>query len=125
MSDNTLKFKDVIVIKKEFYASKQSIALSLVDANKIVVSDKCDHRVNGSKYFIGNFDDDNDNIIRFLRILLPRSSVYIKYFDDGKNMCHLKLKIIMYIYHTLKFGTKLKEHQIQDFIVSLFMMVNT
>ena len=125
MSENTLKFKDVIVNKKEICASKQSIALSLVDTNKIVVSDKCDHRVNGSKYFIGNFDDDNDNIIRSFCILLSRSSVYIKYFDDGKNMCHLKLKIIMYIYHTLKIGTKSKEHQIQDFIASLFMMVYT
>ena len=71
MSEQTLKFKDVIVNKNDFYASKQSIASNLVDTDKIVVSDKCDHRGNGSKDFIGNFDDDNDNIIRSLCILLP------------------------------------------------------
>ena len=40
MSEKTLKFGDVIVNKKEFYASKQAIDLSLVDTDKIVVSDK-------------------------------------------------------------------------------------
>ena len=40
MSEQTLKFGDIVVNKKEFHASKQGIALSLVDADKIVVSDK-------------------------------------------------------------------------------------
>ena len=40
MSEQTLKFNDVIVNKKGFHASKQAIALSLVDADKIVVSEK-------------------------------------------------------------------------------------
>ena len=36
MSEQTLKFGDIAVNKKEFHASKQAIALNLVDTNKIV-----------------------------------------------------------------------------------------
>ena len=82
MSEQTLKFN-----KKEFHASKQAITVSLVDTDKIVVSDKYNHSDNGSKYFIGYLDDgDDDNIIRPLCIILPQMSGYIKYFDGGKNM---------------------------------------
>ena len=85
MSEKKLKFNDVMVNKKEFHASKQAIAL--VDTNKIVVSDKFKYSDNGSKYFIGYLDDDDDNIVRPLCIILPQMSGYIKYFeDDGKNM---------------------------------------
>ena len=37
VSEKTLKFGDVVINKKEFHASKQPIALSLVDTEKIVV----------------------------------------------------------------------------------------
>ena len=85
MSEQTLKFNDIVVNKKEFHASKQAIALNSVDTNKIVVSDKFKYSDNGSKYFIGYLDDDD--IIRPLCIMLPEKSGYIKYFDDGgKNM---------------------------------------
>ena len=40
MNEKTLKFGNIAVNKKEFHASKQSIALNLVDADKLVVSDK-------------------------------------------------------------------------------------
>ena len=53
MSEQTLKFSDIVVNKKEFHASKQTIALNLVNTNKIVTSDKFKHNVDGSKYFIG------------------------------------------------------------------------
>ena len=39
MSEQTLKFGDIVVNEKEFHASKQAIALNLVNTNKIVVSD--------------------------------------------------------------------------------------
>ena len=74
-----------MVNKKEFHASKQAIDLSLVDIDKIVVSDKFKLSDNGSKSFIGYLCDDD--IIRPLCIILPQMSGYIKYFDDGgKNM---------------------------------------
>ena len=40
MSEQTLQFDDVLVNKKEFHASKQAIAINLVDADKIVVLGK-------------------------------------------------------------------------------------
>ena len=43
MSKQTLQFGDFVVNKKKFHASKQAIALNLVNTNKIVVSDKFKH----------------------------------------------------------------------------------
>ena len=80
----TLKFDNIEVNKKEFYASKQAIGLNLVNTNKIVLSDKFKHSDNGSKYFI---DYKDDNAIRLLCVILPQMSVFIKYSDNGgKNM---------------------------------------
>ena len=59
-----------MVNKREFYASKQAIALNLVNTNKIVVSDKFKHSDDGFKYFIGYYDD----LIRPLCIILPQMS---------------------------------------------------
>ena len=51
MSEQTLKFGDIVVNKKEFHASKQAIALNLVNTNKIVISDKFKHSDDDSKFF--------------------------------------------------------------------------
>ena len=68
ISEQTLKFSDIVVNKKE-----------------IVVPDKFKHNDGGSKYFIGYLHDDD--VIRPLCIILPQMSGYIKYFDNGgKNM---------------------------------------
>ena len=69
MSEQTLNFGDVAVNKKEFHASKQEIALNLIDTDKIVVSEKFKYSDNGSKYFIGYLGDYD--IIRPLCIILP------------------------------------------------------
>ena len=74
------KFDDVEVNKKEFHASKQPIALDLVDIGKIVVSDKFSYSDKCSKYVIGYKSDD---IIGPLCIVLPQMTGYIKYFDNG------------------------------------------
>ena len=87
MSEQTLKFGDIVVNKKEFHASKQAIALNLVYTNKIVISDKFKHSDHRSKLFIGYLHDNDDDVIRPLCIILPQMSGYIKYFDNsGKNM---------------------------------------
>ena len=44
MSERTLKFGDIVVNERKFHASKQAIALNLVNANKVVVSDKFKHK---------------------------------------------------------------------------------
>ena len=85
MSEQTLKFRDIVINKREFYASKQAIALNLVNTNKIIVSDKFKHNDDGFKYFIGYLHDYD--VIRPLRIILPQISGYIRYFDNSeKNM---------------------------------------
>ena len=84
MSEKTLKFDNIVVIKKEFHASEKPIALNLVDIGKIVISDKFNHNDKGPKYFIGCL---HDNIIRSLCIVLPYLSGYVINSDDcGKNM---------------------------------------
>ena len=85
MSEKTLKFGDIVVDKREFHASKQAIALNLVNTSKIVTSDKFKHSNDGSKFFIGYLHDDN--VTRPLCIILLQMSGYKKYFDNGrKNM---------------------------------------
>ena len=75
MSDQTLKFGDIVVNKKEFH----------VNTSKIVVSDKFKHSDDGFKY-LSDYLRDND-VIRPMCILLPQMSGYIKYFyNGGKNM---------------------------------------
>ena len=49
LSEKTLKF----VNKKELHASKQPIALDLVNVNQILKSDQFKHKDTGIKYFIG------------------------------------------------------------------------
>ena len=95
------------LIKKEFHASKQAIALNLVDTNKIVVSDKFKHSDDGSKYFIGYLHDDD--VIRPLCIVLPQMSGYIKYFDNGGKDMSFKMKMKVYVLNTLKSGKKIKK----------------
>ena len=84
MTKKTLKFDNVRVNKKEFYASRQSVALGLINVNQILISDKFKHSDTGFKYFIGYKDD---NIIRSLCIILPQMGGYMKHFDNaGTNM---------------------------------------
>ena len=94
MHEQTLKVDNPVINKNEFHASKQVIALNLVDTKKIIVSDKFKFDDDDSKYFNGYLlddgdddDDDDDDVIRPLCIILPQMSGCIKYFDDGgKNM---------------------------------------
>ena len=88
-SEQTLKFGDIVVNKKEFHASKQATALNLVNTSKMVVSDKFKHSDDGFKYFIGYLHD----VIRPLGIILLQMSGYIKYFDNSEKIWHLKLKM--------------------------------
>ena len=84
MSEQTLKFGENVVNKKDFHASKQAITLDFVDSSKILVSDKFKLTDDSCKFFIGYSDGD---VIKPLCIILPQVSGYIKYFDHvGKNM---------------------------------------
>ena len=91
MSEQTLKFNDYLVNKREFHYSKQAIALNLVGTNKIVISDKFKYSDDGSKYFIGYLHDDD--LIRPLCIILPQMSGLVKYLIMVGKICLLKLKM--------------------------------
>ena len=88
MSEKTLKFDDIVINKKEFHASKQVIALNLVNTSKIVASDKFKRSDDSFKYFIDYLH--NDHVIKPLCIILPQMSGYIKYFENGGK---LKMKV--------------------------------
>ena len=49
-----LKFSDVVVNKKENYASKQAIPLNSINANNIVISYRIKQNDDGFRYFIGH-----------------------------------------------------------------------
>ena len=87
--NKTLVFNDVEVSKKDFYDAKKAVPLNLVDVNNIVVSDKIKNNNNTSKYFIGYLHDID--MIKPLCIMLPQI------FENGGKICHLKLKMKMYI----------------------------
>ena len=87
MSEETLKFNNIRLNKKEFHKSKERIDLMSVNVDQMVVSDKFKHTNEGFKYFIGH---QRGGIVKPLCIILPQMSGYIKYFESvGKNMSFL------------------------------------
>ena len=86
MSEKTLKFNNIRLNKKEFYKSKKPIDLMSIIVDQIVVFDKFKHNED-FKYFIGYLEG---GIVKPLCIILPQTSGYIKYFENGgKNMSFL------------------------------------
>ena len=67
MGEKTIKFGSFEVNQKTLNNSKRPITLSLVDIDKIAISDKFKYSDKGSKHFLGY---KYDNIIRPLCINL-------------------------------------------------------
>ena len=67
MSDQTLVFNDVKGNKKDFYSSKKTIPLNLVDVNKIVTSYRIKQNNDTCKYYIGY---KRDGVIKPLCVVL-------------------------------------------------------
>ena len=85
MSEKILTFNNIRLNKKEFHKSKEPIDLLSVNVDQI--SDKFKHNNKGFKYFIGYLEG---GIVKPSCIILPRMSVYIKYFENGgKSMSFL------------------------------------
>ena len=64
---------------------KKAVHLSLIDINKVLVSNEIKGNNETSKYFIGYVDDIGG--VAPLCIVLPQMSRYIKYFENaGRNM---------------------------------------
>ena len=75
MTEQTLKFDNITVNKKEFHKSKQPIDLISVNVDQIVVSDKFKHNKEGLKYFIGY---QKNEIVKPLCIILPQMNDTLK-----------------------------------------------
>ena len=93
MSEETLKFNNIRVNKKEFHKSKQPIDLMSVNTEHIVTFDKFKDSDEGFKYFIGY---QEDGIVKPLCIILVQMSGYIKYFKSGRKICLFMLEMIIY-----------------------------
>ena len=78
-----------------------------IDLDQIVVSDKFKHNDEGFKHFIGYLKGE---IIQSLCIILPQMSGYIKYIENGSKSMSFYLKMI---------------NQVLNFVVNLFMNINT
>ena len=68
MSENTLRFDNIRVNKKQFHKSKQTINLDLVNVDQIVTSDKYKHSDDGFEHLLGY---KKNEIVRPLCIILP------------------------------------------------------
>ena len=107
--NSSLIFGDIEMTKREFYDSKKAILLNSVDINSIAVNNKVKENNETSKYFIGYLGDISKNVA-LLCIILPQMSAYIKYFENGgKN-------------NILRFGIKIKNCWVLNFILNQFMM---
>ena len=84
MSQKTLKFNNVILNKKTFHRSKESLELFSVNVDQIVVSDKFKHNNKVFKHFIGY---QKGVIVKPSCIILPQMSKYIKYFENDGKTC--------------------------------------
>ena len=73
MSGKTLKFNNIILNKKKFHRPKESIDLSSVDLDQIVISHKFKHNDEGFKYFIGYLKGE---IVKPLCIILSQMGGY-------------------------------------------------
>ena len=87
MKEKTLKLENIVVNKKEFFKSQQTIDLHLIILDQIVLSDKFKDNNDGSKYFVCYREGE---IVKPLCIILSQMSWYIKCFEnDGKKMSFL------------------------------------
>ena len=81
-----VKFDDIEIKKQKIHQYNRPTSIKNIDINKIVVSNKVSFGKNGFKYFTGYKDDKK---IIPLCILLPKTSVYRKNFDETKYISFL------------------------------------
>ena len=106
MSKKTRKFDNIIVNKKEFHKSKQTIDLDSIKLDQIVVSDKFKHSNDGFKYFIGYKEGE---IVKPLCVILSQMSGYIKYFEIGRKNMSFMVKNDMCLDKYNQIWDKIKE----------------
>ena len=85
---NKLVFDDVVLSKKEFYENKKCIKLKDVNVDKIVVSNKIKVNDEINIVSIGYVDESVVPLV----LLLPQTSGYIKYFQNGRKNMSFKIE---------------------------------
>ena len=79
MSNKILMFGDIAIEKNKFYLYKSPFTLRGVDIEKVLVSPKISFGEKNYIYIIGYLH--NDNRVKPLHIMLPKTSAYIKGYD--------------------------------------------
>ena len=79
MGKEILTFGNTEIEKNKFYRHMTPIFLEDVDIEKVLVSKKISFGEKNYKYFIGSFY--NENKVKPLNIMLPKTSAYVKSYD--------------------------------------------
>ena len=118
MNEKTLRFNNIILNKKNIHRSKESIDLLSVDLDRIVVSYKLKHNDEGFKHFIGYLEN---GIVKPLCIILPQTSGYIKYFENGSKSMSFLIKDnevwekYQHIWDVIKLGIKFHSEPVYEY----------
>ena len=80
MSNKILMFGDIAIKKNKFYLYKSPFTLRGVDIEKVLVSPKISFGEKNYIYIIGHLH--NDNRVKPLHIMPPKTSAYIKGYDE-------------------------------------------
>ena len=86
MGKEILTFGDIEIEKNKFYRNKTSIFYKNVDIEKVLASNKISFVEKNYKYFIGYLY--NDNRVKPLHIILPKTSAYLKNYDGQTKWMH-------------------------------------
>ena len=79
MANENLTFGNIEIGKKKFYHYKSPVLLRDVEIEKVLVSNKTSFGEKNYKYFIGYLY--NDNRVKPLHIIFPKTSGYVKSYD--------------------------------------------
>ena len=89
-SKEILTFRNIEVEKNKFYRNKTHIFLKDVDIEKVLVSNKISFGEKNCKYFIGYLH--NDNNVGSLHTMFPKTSAYIKIYDEQTKWMHFLIQ---------------------------------
>ena len=107
MGKEILTLGDIEIEKTKFYCYKSLVPQKDVDSEKVLVS----NRITGYLY--------NDNRVKTLHIMLPKTSVYVKSYDDEQTKwMYLLIKDNDLLEKVILFGIKSGLIQTKNLVVS-------
>ena len=91
MNKEILTFEDIEIEQNRFYHHKRPVPLRHVDIDKVLVSNRISFGEKNYKYFIGYLY--NDNRVTSLHIMLPKTSIYVKSYDEQTKWMYFLIEI--------------------------------